>query len=85
MSEFHVTMADPEYLKKMIKGMHETMIDSLIEAEDAMELGKFRTAIEKYYEAFTVLRDTILPWLDNFVSCEIRKEEEIEKRYVKKK
>lgn len=84
MSEFIITMADKETIKNMIKGMHEELIESIIEAEDAMNLGKIRTALEKYYDAFTILRDTILPWLDKFVCCPIRKESEIEKKYIHK-
>jgi len=83
-SELTVFLADDEQMKYMVKSMHEWLIQLLIEAEDSIELKGFRTALDKYYTAYTVLRDCILPWLNSYVSCELRSEEEKEKQYVKK-
>lgn len=82
MSKFTVFMADSEKMREMVRGIHEWMVELLIEAGDAVDLGKFRTALDRYYTLYTVLRDCILPWLDSYVSCGLRCEGEKEKKYV---
>lgn len=85
MTEMLIYMSDSEQMKYMVKTMHEWLVSLLIEAEDSVELKGFRTALDKYYTAYTMLRDCLLPWLDSYVTCDARCEEEKEKKYIVKK
>ena len=56
-----IYISDSEQMKYMVKTMHEWLVSLLIEAEDSVELKGFRTALDKYYTAYIVLRDCLPP------------------------